>query len=202
MNYKPYRNEETRSSVLNGVLDKDNQAAWERFFDTYAGYVFAIARNAGLPAYAADEIVQCVMLGIVRNEGVSKYDKSLGSFRGWLTRLVKWRIADYLRKVKAERTELLTPTQINAIEDNNSAQTEAMFESEWLSAVMIESLRRLRQEVNPQHFGIFHSSMIEELDTGAITKLYHVSRDNIYQIRRRVNARFREIITEVRRELE
>lgn len=50
--------------------------------------------------------------------------------------------------------------------------------------------------------GIFHSSLIEELDTGTITKLYHVSRDNIYQICRRVNARFREIITEVRRELE
>ena len=45
MTYAPYRNESTRSSILAGIQDPADSAAWARFFDTYAGYVFGIARH-------------------------------------------------------------------------------------------------------------------------------------------------------------
>ena len=55
MTYRTYHNETTRSSVLRAVADTDNAAAWERFFDLYAGFVFAFARSKGLSADDADD---------------------------------------------------------------------------------------------------------------------------------------------------
>ncbi len=46
--YPHFRNEATRSSVLSALRDTADQAAWGRFFDTYAGFIYGIARHEGL----------------------------------------------------------------------------------------------------------------------------------------------------------
>ena len=81
MPYKPYKNEETRTSILNGVRTGAEEA-WGRFFDTYAGYVFAIATHAGLVGSDADEIVQTVFTELSRPGGFDGYERGKGSFRG------------------------------------------------------------------------------------------------------------------------
>ena len=48
MTYRSYHDATTRSSVLAAVKDTGDAAAWARFFDLYAGFVFAIARSKGL----------------------------------------------------------------------------------------------------------------------------------------------------------
>ena len=47
MTYKHFNNETTRSSVLKAVADTENEAAWHRLFDLYAGFVYSIARSKG-----------------------------------------------------------------------------------------------------------------------------------------------------------
>ena len=47
MTYRHFNNETTRSSVLKAVSDTENETAWARFFDLYAGFVFSIARSKG-----------------------------------------------------------------------------------------------------------------------------------------------------------
>ncbi|MBR6023213.1 MAG: hypothetical protein IK066_12440, partial [Kiritimatiellae bacterium] len=78
MIYRPYRNEETRSSILAGVTGTAGEAAWARFFDTYAGYVFGIARRRGLTESDADEIVQLVMRELVHGQALARYDRTKG----------------------------------------------------------------------------------------------------------------------------
>ena len=55
MPYTPFRNEETRSSILSALHDPAAQTAWGRFFDTYAGFIYGIARGEGLSE--ADAVV-------------------------------------------------------------------------------------------------------------------------------------------------
>ena len=58
MPYAPFRNEETRSSILSALRDPAAQTAWGRFFDTYAGFIYGIARGEGLSEADADETVR------------------------------------------------------------------------------------------------------------------------------------------------
>ncbi len=60
-----------------------------------------------------------------------------------------------------------------------------------------EAIRRLRGTVSPEHFAIFQASVLEELPTEDVMSLYRVSRDNLYQIRKRVKVVFAELLKTV-----
>ena len=201
MTYAPYRNESTRSSILAGVKDSANAAAWERFFDTYAGYVFGIARHRGLPEPDADEIVQQVMAELVHGDALFRYDRARGAFHLWLARRAAWRVANYRRDTDARRyAEARYAAEPPP--DPESPGTDAAFEEEWRSTVLAEALRRLRAESNPVHYAVFHASAIDKLPTEAILRLHPVTPSNLYQIRRRLSARLRALLPAVRQDLE
>ncbi len=197
MYFPHWQNEATRLSVLEGIKDPANQPGWERFFNMYAGYIYSIARSRGLNDADANDVLSRVMSGIVGN--VDKYDPARGRFRSWLYNLTIWRIKNVWRANHA-RPEI--PVDIDAlpvVADNTPVTDD---EAEWRGAVMDEALRRLQSLVNPTHFAIFHASVIEELDVDSIRRLYGVSRDNIYQIRKRIKGNFATLLSNVAQEME
>jgi RNA polymerase sigma-70 factor (ECF subfamily) len=208
MPYTPFRNEETRSSILSALRDPAAQTAWGRFFDTYAGFIYGIARGEGLSEADADETVQNIMLELVRGGAAAHYDKSLGPFRGWLARLSLWRARNLrLRNLRrenaheaagaAEKAEIAaTPTQM--IDQG----LEQVIEDEWMRTVTAAALDRLRAEISPAHFQAYYASAIEKMDAEAVSRLCGVTPNNLYQIRRRVGARFRAILEETMRDLD
>lgn len=67
---------------------------------------------------------------------------------------------------------------------------DALPDEDWIEAVREEALRRLRAAVSPEHFAIFQASVLEDLPTEDVMRLYRISRDNLYQIRKRVKSSF------------
>ena len=189
MNYKPFLNEETRSSVLAGVR-AGSEEAWGRFFDLYAGYVFTLARRAGLLGEDADDLVQTVFAELSAPGGFDGYERGKGSFRVWLRRRAQWRIADELRRrAAALPRDESAKGDLDALPAPDPALDEA-----WVESARAEALRRLRDAVSPDHFAIFQASVLEELPTEDVMRLYRVSRDNLYQIRKRVKDIFTELL--------
>ena len=183
MTYKPFLNEETRSSVLAGVR-AGSEKAWGRFFDLYAGYVFTLARRAGLLRTDADDLVQTVFAELAAPGGFDGYERGKGSFRVWLRRRAQWRVADALRRRAA------TPPALPLDDPDAFPAPDAALDEAWIEAAREEALRRLRETVSPEHFAIFQASVLEELPTEDVMRLYRVSRDNLYQIRKRVKTAF------------
>ena len=200
MTYKHFNNETTRSSVLRAVANTENEAAWQRFFDLYAGFVFSIARSTGLNDTDADDIVQMVFSDLARNLPSFKYDREKGRFRSYLAALVKWRVIDRLKAVRRD-----ADLKADFMEEAKSAATtedEDFEEREWQSAAMEETLRRIKPEVRPEHYAAFVASAVEGQDTDVVTKLYGISRDSLYQIRKRLTVKLREKLAEVRAEMD
>ena len=79
MTYRYFNNESTRSSVLRAVANTENEAAWQRFFDLYAGFIFSLARSKGLKPEDADDIVQIVFTDLARNLPTFQYDRLKGA---------------------------------------------------------------------------------------------------------------------------
>ena len=200
MTYKHFNNETTRSSVIRAVANTENEAAWQRFFDLYAGFVFSIARSKGLNDTDADDIVQMVFSDLARNLPSFKYDREKGRFRPYLAALVKWRVIDRLKAVRRD-----ADLKADFMEEAKSAATtedEDFEEREWQSAAMEETLRRIKPEVRPEHYAAFVASAVEGQDTDVVTKLYGISRDSLYQIRKRLTVKLREKLAEVRAEMD
>ena len=198
MTYRHFNNETTRSSVLKAVADTENTAAWNRLFDLYAGFVFSMARHKGLNETDADDIVQVVFADLARNLQTFKYDREKGRFRSYLTGLVNWRVMDRLKASKRD-AEL----KANFWEEAKAAGGDDDFsEREWQTAAMEEALRRMKPSVSPEHYAAFVASAVEGQDTDIVTKLYGISRDNLYQIRKRLTAKLQEKATEVLAEMD
>lgn len=193
MTYRHFNNETTRSSVLKAVADTENAAAWNRLFDLYAGFVFSMARHKGLKPEDADDIVQVVFADLARNLPTFKYDREKGRFRSYLTGLVNWRVMDRLKASKRD-AEL----KANFWKEVKAAGGDDEFsEREWQAAAMEEALRRMKPSVNPEHYAAFVASAVEGQDTDVVTKLYGISRDSLYQIRKRLTAKLHEKLAEV-----
>lgn len=198
MPYQPFKNEETRTSVLSGVRD-GSEAAWSRFFDIYAGYVYSLANQAGLIGADGDEIVQTVFIELAKPGGFDGYDRNKGAFRPWLRRRVEWRIKDeFRRRVASARNDALLKADMAKMASDPGAEQDEL----WRSAVRDEAMRRLRAEASPTHFAIFQASVIEEIPTENVMSLYHVSRDNLYQIKKRMRAMFKRLFAEALRDLD
>jgi RNA polymerase sigma-70 factor (ECF subfamily) len=200
MTYRYFNNETTRSSVLKAVADTSNEKAWKRLFDLYAGFVFSIARSKGLSITDSDDIVQNVFVDLARNLPQFNYDRTKGRFRSYLIGLVNWRVTD---KLRAGKRDIDFKSQYG--EDMKGAVAEddgSFLEDEWRAAAMEEALRRIKDEVNPDHFAAFVASTIEGQDTETVMNLYSITRDNLYQIRKRLTLKLKEATQAVLEEMD
>lgn len=198
MTYRHFNNETTRSSVVKAVVDTENTAAWQRLFDLYAGFVFSIARHKGLNETDADDIVQVVFADLARNLPTFKYDRAKGRFMSYLTGLVNWRVIDRLKATKRD-AEL----KANFWEEAKAVGGDDDFsEREWQQAALEEALRRIKPDVRPEHYAAFVASTVEGQDTDTVMKLYGISRDSLYQIRKRLTVKLREKLAEVLAEMD
>lgn len=200
MTYRHFNNEATRSSVLRAVADTANEAAWQRLFDLYAGFVFSIARSKGLRSEDADDIVQVVFADLARNLPTFQYDRAKGKFRSYLTGLVHWRIMDRLKSGKRD-ADLKAAFWEEAKAAASSAD-EDFAEREWQAAAMEEALRRIRPDVRPEHYAAFVASAVEGQDAESVMRLYGLSHDNLYQIRKRLTMKLREAVAAVLDEMD
>lgn len=200
MTYRHFNNEATRSSVLRAVADTANEAAWQRLFDLYAGFAFSIARSKGLRSEDADDIVQVVFADLARNLPTFQYDRAKGKFRSYLTGLVHWRIMDRLKSGKRD-ADLKAAFWEEAKAAASSAD-EDFAEREWQAAAMEEALRRIRPDVRPEHYAAFVASAVEGQDAESVMRLYGLSRDNLYQIRKRLTMKLREAVAAVLDEMD
>ena len=199
MTYKHFNNETTRSSVIRAVADTENEAAWQRLFDLYAGFIFSIARSKGLREEDADDVVQVVFADLARNLPTFQYDRAKGKFRSYLTGLVHWRVMDKLKAGKRD-----ADLKASFWEEAKAAVTEddGFSEREWQAAALEEALRRIKPDVRPEHYAAFIASAVEGQDTETVMKLYGLTRDNLYQIRTRLTAKLREVCEKVLEEMD
>ena len=199
MTYRHFNNETTRSSVLKAVADTENEAAWARLFDLYAGFVFSIARSKGLKEEDADDVVQVVFTDLARMMPTFKYDRAKGKFRSYLIGLVHWRVKDRLRLVQRDNEQM--KAYLDEVANLPPADKDFV-EREWQTAALEEALRRIKPDVRPEHYAAFVASAVEGQDTETVLRLYNLSRDNLYQIRKRLTAKLQETVPVVLAEME
>src|SRR5438093_6906525 len=88
----------TRRSLVERLANWEDQRRWQEFFDTYWKLIYSAARQSGLTDSEAQEVVQETVITVAKNIDKLKYDPAIGSFKGWLLQITRWRIADQFRK--------------------------------------------------------------------------------------------------------
>ena len=110
----------TRRSLLSRLKNWDDQASWQRFFDTYWRLIHGVALKAGLTQTEAQDVVQETVISVAKHLPCFRYDPKVCSFKTWMLRLTRWRIIDQLRK------RLPTGQRIDVLGDDDATATEAL----------------------------------------------------------------------------
>ena len=85
----------TRYSLLRRLQNWDDQESWKDFFNTYWRLIYSVAIKSGLTEAEAQDVVQEVVICMAKGIHAFKRDRALGSFKGWLRNITRWRICTW-----------------------------------------------------------------------------------------------------------
>lgn len=184
----------TRRSLVDRLADWDDRKHWQEFFDTYWKLIYSVARKSGLTDAEAQEVVQETVITVAKKIGKLRYDPAIGSFKGWLLQITRWRIADQFRKrepgnVKRPRSaeERLTAT-MERLPDPNIVDLGTLWEKEWQENLLAAAITGVKKKVDPKQFQIFDCYVRKEWPAQKVAEQLRVSIGQVYLARHRVSA--------------
>lgn len=185
----------TRRSLLSRLRDLDDRESWRTFFDLYWRMLYNVARRAGLTEADAQDVVQETVVAVARQMPEFRYDRSKGTFKHWLFRIVRRRVADHLRRVYRQ-----PPTGELAFdplaEDDDSASSVATdsvgefgeaWEQEWEQTVLDAAVAQVRAQVNPKHFQVFDYCVRQGWPAGKVASTLGMNIAQVYLARHRIS---------------
>lgn len=190
----------TRRSLVEKLADWGDRKRWQEFFDTYWKLIYSAARKSGLTEVEAQEVVQETIITVAKNIEKLKYDPAIGSFKGWLLNITRWRIADQFRKRapsdnrrRASTDDRQTAT-IERVADPGGVDLDELWEKEWKDNLFAAAITRVKKKVDPKQFQIFDCYVRKEWPAQKVADRLGVSIGQVYLARHRVAATLKKEI--------
>jgi RNA polymerase sigma factor (sigma-70 family) len=184
----------TRATLLSRLKDWGDQASWQEFFDTYWKLIYGLARKFGLSEEDAQDVVQETLVSVANHMPNFKYDPKLGSFKSWLRTLIRWRIADHLRKKGPKNTVPIQSENesgddsfvVRDLPDKGSQTMDQFYEQEWQKNVLDAAISRVKRKLDPQRYQIFDFYVNRDWPPEKVAAAFNISVDQVYLAKHRV----------------
>jgi RNA polymerase sigma factor (sigma-70 family) len=185
----------TRYSLLSRLQNWDDWESWKEFFDTYWRLIYSVAIRSGLTETEAQDVVQETLISVAKDIQKFRRDRQLGSFKGWLRNLTRWRIADQLRKragaewraTTADAGELAA-AKTAEIADPTDPALETAWDDEWQANLLSAAMERVKRRVKEEHYQIFDLHVVKGLSVAKVAEILGVGAGRIYLAKFRVAA--------------
>lgn len=190
----------TRASLLARLKDAGDDASWQEFYQLYYDLIFSSARRAGLNENEAREVVQDTLISVARKMPGFTYDPTKDSFKGWLLTVTRWRIRDQLAKRPGQAEGEPRPASpvgnegdtrtatIDRVPDPAGTDLAAIWDEEWKSQVLQAALARIKRQVHPQQYQIYHLHVVRGQPVSEVARALGVSTARVYLAKHRVGS--------------
>jgi RNA polymerase sigma factor (sigma-70 family) len=177
---------QTRHTLLQRLKECGDDASWQDFFNTYWRLIYTTAIRAHLTPEEAQDVVQETVVSVTRNIKQFRVGSQHGSFKAWLLKMTRWRIADQFRK----RPHL--PNGSFAVDDTNatpivegipdplSLEPDAKWEADWQQNLMDAAIERVKARVDPLDYQMFDLHVLKLWPAARVAKLLNVKIGNVY----------------------
>ncbi|HKP04856.1 MAG TPA: hypothetical protein VJU77_16000 [Chthoniobacterales bacterium] len=192
----------------------DSQNALSELCGIYWQPVYLFLRRQGKPAHDAQDLTQGFFADLIENRAYARAERSKGRFRSFLLGALKHFLADEHDRDRAQKRgggailrELddvaISEAEVHAARANNGS-ADHVYDREWASSLLRQSLSRLAQECAVAGKGALFQALKSQLSVGAETQIPydeiapHLGRP-VVTLRSdvgRLRARFRAILRE------
>ena len=200
----------TRRSLLSRLKQSDAQESWREFFDTYWRLIYTTALHAGLTDSEAQEVVQETILTVVKKIRSFRYDPAIGSFKGWLLTIVRWRIGDQFRKRQQQipspssrrGTNTSGTATLERIADPAAINLDAVWEEEWQRTLFDAALSRVKRQANARHYQMFDLHAVKHWSVDKVAQTLGVSAGQVRLAKHRITVLMRREVARLEKEEE
>ena len=188
----------TRYSLLIRIQDARNHAAWVEFVDLYEPLVYRLARRKGLQDADARDLCQDVFRAVAGAVRRWTPDPKLGSFRGWLFRIAKNFVTNYLRHERRHErasghSDVQRMLELQPVADECSQ----VVETEHRRRLFEVAARKVESEVSRPTWQAFWETAVLSREAAEVARGLRMTVGAVYIARSRVMARLRERIAEM-----
>lgn len=180
----------TRQSLLSRLKDWNDQEGWKEFFDTYWQLIYNAAVRTGLTDSEAQDVVQETLIEVAKSMPGFHYDPAIGSFKGWLLKLARWRIRDQFRKRASVRASehggSYGTEDAEQIVDASLCSFEEVWNKEWESNLLSAAIERVKLKVDPKQYQLFDLSVFQQWTVIKIARVLKVNPGRVYLARHRI----------------
>lgn len=180
--------ESTSASLLMRLKSTDNSRAWSRFVKLYTPLIYFWARNCGLQAHDASDLVQEVFALLLKKLPEFDYDKAK-SFRGWLrtVTLNKWRDR---YKVKALPVENCSQSALGQLVDDDPVNS--FWEAEYQQQLVNRAIDLMKSEFSESTWKACQEYVIKGRPAADVANELNISIWTIYAAKSRLLNRLRQ----------
>jgi RNA polymerase sigma-70 factor (ECF subfamily) len=189
----------TRVSLLLRLRDPRDHESWMEFLSVYEPVVYRLLRRHGLQDADAREVMQELFLAVSRSIDRWEPAKERGSFRGWLRRVARNLVINWLKQ--RGRRALATgdsnlQAMLNRLPANGDAET-AEFDQEVRRALFQRAAEKVRREVRPATWQAFWETSVVGTSPAETAKKLGMGVGAIRVAKCRVIARLQAAVTEM-----
>ena len=195
----------TRPSLLFRVREASDSVSWKEFHRLYWRLIYGRARRSGLAHADAEEVTQDVFKRVAQTIHEFDLDPERGSFRGWLTKLTRWRIADKfesLPKVEARKPARRGDTgRRTATIERVPGPDEDDWNLEWKQHLLDAAVERIAKRVKPRHFQVFDLYVRQEWPVLKVASELGVNPASVYVISHRLTKQLKAEVKSLQKQL-
>ncbi len=187
---------ETRISLVLRLKHHDDVKAWDDFVAVYGPVVYRLARAKGLQDADATDVTQEVLNRVAQAIDKWNPDRSLGSFRGWLGRIARNMVVQFLRD-RNRRPLTCDDSQLyqlmKQVPDRESREARE-FDVQRERQLFHWAARRIQSHFDDRTWQAFWQTAVQQRAVAEVAETLDMSRGAIYVARSRIMARLRETI--------
>jgi RNA polymerase sigma factor (sigma-70 family) len=190
---------DTRRSLLVRLREPTDDAAWAEFIAIYDPLVYRLARRRGFQDADARDLCQEVLRTVARAIDQWDPDPEKGTFRGWLFRIARNLMLNYLTAQKRHPKGTGDTDFQMLLAEKPAADSEgsALFDLEYKKIVFQRAADSIRHEFSDSTWRAFWLTGIDELDVKETAQQLGISPGAVYIARSRVLARLKERVREM-----
>jgi RNA polymerase sigma factor (sigma-70 family) len=191
----------TRASLLLRLCDSEDHEAWVEFVSLYEPVIYRLLRQRGLQDADARDVMQDLLVAVSRS--IDRWDpaKDRGSFRGWLRRVARNLVVNWLhergRRVPATGGSDLQ-LMLNMLPDDEPVSAE--FDRELRRALFHRAAQRVQGEVQRATWRAFWETSIVGTSMADAARKLGITIGAVRIARCRVVARLRVAVAEMEKE--
>ena len=185
----------TTSTILHGLRDYDNRAAWERLAERFRRPIIAFVRRMGLSEADSDDVAQETLIAFAQACRNGQYDAGAGRLSRYLFGIAYRQALAARRRIAREPAGMGDSSGDSAfwasVPDERTASVT--WDAEWERALLQQCIERVRAEVEPLTLRAFELVVWHERSAAEAAAELGVPIKLVYNAKHRVLRRIREL---------